>query len=80
MELTPHSGILFVKLLVTQLVRKLSDSYGARRFITVFTRAQKQYLSWATWIHSTLSQPISLRPVKWNIIGFLNGSSQCKIN
>jgi hypothetical protein len=34
-----------------------------RRFITVFTRACHQSLSWANWIQSTLPQPISLRSI-----------------
>jgi hypothetical protein len=34
-----------------------------RRFITVFTRARYRPLSWASWIHFTLPQPVSLRSI-----------------
>jgi hypothetical protein len=38
--LTPWCRILFEKLIVTQLVKKILLSYGTRRFITVFTKAR----------------------------------------
>jgi hypothetical protein len=38
--LTPWCRILFEKLIVTQLVKKIPLSYGTRRFITVFTKAR----------------------------------------
>jgi hypothetical protein len=37
--------------------------YGNRRFITVFTRALHRFLSWARWIPSAPSHPISLRSI-----------------
>jgi hypothetical protein len=43
--------------------RRLRNCNGARRFITVFTTAHHWFLSWARWIHSTPSHPISLRPI-----------------
>jgi hypothetical protein len=36
--------------------------YGTRRFITVFTRARHWTLPWASWIQSTTSRSVSLRP------------------
>jgi hypothetical protein len=44
--LTPWCRILFEKLFVTQLVKKISCFlYGTRRFITVFTKARHWTLS-----------------------------------
>jgi hypothetical protein len=37
-KLTPWSRVFLDKLIVTQLIKKLSAFYGSRRFITVFTR------------------------------------------
>jgi hypothetical protein len=37
--------------------------YGARRFITVFTKAHYRTLSWASWIQFAPSIPISLRSI-----------------
>jgi hypothetical protein len=44
-SLTPRCGILFQKLIVTQLVKKILLSYGTRRFITMFTQARYWTLS-----------------------------------
>jgi hypothetical protein len=60
-ELTPCSRVLLEKLIVTQLVKKFSSSYGTRMFITVFTAARHLSLSWARCIQSTTSHHISLR-------------------
>jgi len=46
------------KLIVTELVKKFSTSYGTWRF-TMFTTACHWALSSARWIHST-PHPISL--------------------
>jgi hypothetical protein len=37
--------------------------YGTQRFITVFTTCLQWSLSWARWIQSTSSHPISLRSI-----------------
>jgi hypothetical protein len=46
-------------LLITNYLR----GARTRMFITVFTRARHRSLFWATWIQSTLPQPISLRSI-----------------
>jgi len=38
------------KIIVVQLVQKISSLYGKRRFISVFTKAYQWALSWAKWI------------------------------
>jgi hypothetical protein len=43
--LTPWYRILFEKMIVTQLIKKISLFYGTRRFITVFTKARHCTLS-----------------------------------
>jgi hypothetical protein len=43
--LTSWCRILFEKLLVTQLVKKILLSYGTQRFITVFTKSRHWTLS-----------------------------------
>jgi len=48
---------------VTHLVKKFPAFYGTQRFITMLTKAHHQYLSWAKRIWSTLSHPMSLRPI-----------------
>jgi hypothetical protein len=55
--------ILFEKLIVTQLVKKIPLSYGTRRFITVFTKARHRTLSWASRIQFAPSIPISPRSI-----------------
>jgi len=57
------SRVLLEKLTVTQLVKITPAIYGARRFITVFTRARRWTLSWASWIRSTPSHSGSLRSI-----------------
>jgi len=44
-KLTMYNRVLLEKLLVTHLVKKFPPFYGARRFITVFTRAHHWSLS-----------------------------------
>jgi hypothetical protein len=51
------------KLIVTQLIKNLPESYGTWRLITVFATARHWNLSWTTWIQSTPSPSISLRSV-----------------
>jgi hypothetical protein len=50
----------WVKIIVTQLVKKFSAFYGTWTFITVFTTARHWSLSWARCIQSTPSHPVSL--------------------
>jgi hypothetical protein len=60
----PSWGSVFLeKLIITQLVKKLPAFYGTLRYITVFTGARYWSLSWARWIQSTPSHPISLRSI-----------------
>jgi hypothetical protein len=61
--LTPWSKVLLEKLTVTQPVKKLPTFYKNRKFFTVFTTARYCSLSWARWIQSTPSHPISLRSI-----------------
>jgi len=49
------------QLIVIELVWKFPDFYGTRRFVTMFTAAHHLSLSWARFIQSTLSHPISIR-------------------
>jgi len=59
--LTPWSNVLIEKLTITQLVKKFLAFWGTRRFVTVFTISRHRSLSWARYIHSTLSHRTSLR-------------------
>jgi hypothetical protein len=52
---TACSEVLLEKLTVSQLVKKFSTSYGALKFIAVFTTAHHLSQSWATLIRSTPS-------------------------
>jgi hypothetical protein len=54
---------LLEKLIVIQLAKKLPAFYGIQMFSTVFTRAHLWTLSWANWIHTTLSCPVSLKSI-----------------
>jgi hypothetical protein len=60
---TRHSlhgcGILFEKLTVPQLVKRILLLYGTRRFITVFTKARHWTLSWASRIQFAPTIPTS---------------------
>jgi len=49
---------------ITQLDIKFPAFYGTRRFIIVLTTARHWSLSWARWIQSTPSHPISLRSIQ----------------
>jgi hypothetical protein len=44
-ELTPWSGLVLEKIIVTQLVKKFPSCHGTGMFITVFTRARHLSLS-----------------------------------
>jgi hypothetical protein len=63
-QLTPWNRVLPEKLTVTHLVKTFPSSCGTRRFITMFTSARHWSLSWALWIQSAPSQPISLRSIQ----------------
>jgi hypothetical protein len=54
---------LLEKLLIVQLLKNFPAFYGARKFITMFTRALHWSLSWPRSIQSISSHPISLRPI-----------------
>jgi uncharacterized Zn-finger protein len=56
--------VLFGKLTVTQLVKKMPHLLRNSNFIIVFTRARHRTLSWASWIQPTASYPVSPR-TKW---------------
>ena len=45
----------------SHLIKKFLSLYGTQRFITVLTTACFLTLTWARLIHSTPSQPVSLR-------------------
>jgi hypothetical protein len=64
---TTRSRVPLENLTVAQLVKKFPVFYGTRRFIAVFTRASHWIVSWARWIQSTLSHPISFK-IHFNII------------
>jgi len=49
------------KLIVAHVVKKFSAFYVIRRFIIMFSRVLYWTLSWARWIQSTHSHPISKR-------------------
>ena len=59
--LTPWSRILPEKLKGFQLVKRYPVFYGTRKFITGFTSASQQFLSWASSIESKHPHPTSLR-------------------
>jgi hypothetical protein len=48
-----QSRVLLEKLTVARLAKNFPILYGARRFITVFTRDLHWTISWASWIQST---------------------------
>jgi hypothetical protein len=51
------------KITVDHLIQKFALFYRTRRYITVFTRTRHWNLSWARWIQSTHSHPMSLRSI-----------------
>ena len=53
-ELTQCSKIIFMKLIVAELVMKLSAFYGSQNFITVLAGVRRQALSGDSWITSYL--------------------------
>jgi hypothetical protein len=60
--LSPRSTA-FEKLTVAQLVKNFPGFYVSRMFNIVFTRGRYWTTSWANWIQSTFSNPISWRPI-----------------
>jgi hypothetical protein len=60
-SITPWRMTLFEKLIVTQLVKKVSCFlYGTGRFITVFTKDRHWILSWASRIQFATSTKINI--------------------
>jgi len=55
------SRALFDKLTITQPVKEIPSFYRIRRFITVLTTVRHWSPTWARWIQSTHSHPVSLR-------------------
>jgi len=41
-------------------IQEIPALYRTRHFITVFARFRDRFISWATWIRSTILQSISL--------------------
>ena len=70
--LTPWGRVLLEKLTGFQLLKKLPEFYGTRRFITAFTRARHMSLSWASSIQSTSWRPILILPSHL-LLGLLSG-------
>ena len=91
---TPWSGVLPQKLTGLQLVNEFPTFYGNLRFITAFTSARHQYLSWASWIlastssflkiHFNIILPSTPRSSKWyisiEIIWISNKLSFCTLS
>jgi hypothetical protein len=50
---------------LAHVVSKYSLFYGTRIFITVFTRARNPFISWAKWIHFTLSYLKTIKRTPW---------------
>jgi len=61
--LTAWSTDLLEKLIGSQIVMKFPAFYGNRRFITAFTSARHQSLSWASSIQSIPPHPTSWRSI-----------------
>ena len=61
--LSPWNWLRLETVLLLQLVKKLPAVYGARRCVTVFTRARRLSLSRGKWFQSTLSHPTCLRSI-----------------
>ena len=60
---TPWSRVLLDKLTGFKLVNKFSAFYGTRRFITAFTSARHQSLSWASSIQSKAPHPTTWKSI-----------------
>jgi len=60
-KLSQRNIVLFEKLIVLQLLKKFPALYRTRTFITVFITVRHWSLSWARWIQSPPSDPISPR-------------------
>jgi hypothetical protein len=76
--LTPWSRVLLEKLTGLRLVKKFSEFYGTRGFITSFTIARHLSLSWASLIQSTPPHPTSWRHP--NILPSTPGSPQWSLS
>ena len=61
--LTPCCRILLEKLTGLQLVKKIPEFCGTRRFITALTSVRHLSLSWASPIQSTYPHPTSWRSI-----------------
>jgi hypothetical protein len=61
--LSPWNRVLLEKLTGSQLVEQFPAFYGARRFITAFTRARHLSLSWARSIQSLPRNSTSWRSI-----------------
>jgi hypothetical protein len=59
--------VLLEKLTSPQLVKKFPTFYGARTFITAFTRARHVSLSWARSIHSVPHSPSHYLKIHLNV-------------
>jgi hypothetical protein len=57
------SWVPFERPQVVQPLGRFPAYYETRRFITTFPRALRLYLSWARWMQSTSSQPISSKSI-----------------
>jgi hypothetical protein len=58
--LTWWNWVLLEKSLVAQLLKNYPTSYATQKFNAFFTKARHWSLSWAGWLYSTPSHPISL--------------------
>jgi predicted small integral membrane protein len=61
-----HGAVLIENLIIIKLGKKFLEFYGTQRSIIVFTKAHHWSQSWAGWIQSTPSHPIS--NINFNII------------
>ena len=61
--LAPWSRVLLEKLTRSQLVKKFPETYGTRRFLTIFTSVHQLSLSWARSVQS-----MPLHPTSWRCI------------
>lgn len=54
---------LFGKLIVIQLVKKLSAFYGLGSFVTACMRVRRLFLAWDRWMPPTSYHPAAVRPI-----------------
>jgi hypothetical protein len=62
-SMTPRSRVILDKLTVPQLVKKYPTFYVTWTFITIFITTCHLSLSWARYIQTMTSHPISLRSI-----------------